>query len=156
MSWRRNCRELGIRGLTRQSGEAGESAFQSRSLTVVRKFGNRHLRAYTVPCKLKGMEMGGDTAGGRRGRRRRPRRPTWEASSVRALRRHLGLSQRDMAEEMGVRQQTVSEWETGLYRPRGASARLLAIIAERASFEYGTGNSKLEARKAEQQDDSRS
>jgi DNA-binding transcriptional regulator YiaG len=75
---------------------------------------------------------------------------------VRALRRHLGLSQRDLAEELGVRQQTVSEWETGLYRPRGASARVLAIIAERASFQYSTGNSKLEPRKAEQQDDSRS
>ena len=60
---------------------------------------------------------------------------------MRALRRHLGLSQRDLAEELGVRQQTVSEWETGLYRPRGASARVLAIIAEQASFQYGTGNS---------------
>ena len=75
---------------------------------------------------------------------------------MRALRRHLGLSQRDLAEELGVRQQTVSEWETGLYRPRGASARVLAIIAEQASFQYGTGNSKLETRRAERQDDSRS
>lgn len=87
------------------------------------------------------MERSGDAAGAPRGGGRRPRRPTWEASSVRALRRHLGLSQRDLAEELGVRQQTVSEWETGLYRPRGASARVLAIIAERASFQYGTGNS---------------
>jgi len=93
-----------------------------------------------------GMEMSGDVAAGRRARRGRPRRPTWEASSVRALRRHLGLSQRDLAEELGVRQQTVSEWETGLYRPRGASARLLAIISERASFEYGTGSRKPETR----------
>src|SRR3972149_4101942 len=45
----------------------------------------------------------------------------WEAEGVRALRRHLGLSQRQMAAELGTRQQTVSEWETGLYRPRGAS-----------------------------------
>ncbi|MBI3967911.1 MAG: hypothetical protein HY329_19915 [Chloroflexi bacterium] len=35
-----------------------------------------------------------------------------------------------------MRQQTVSEWETGQYRPRGASARLLTLIAERAGFEY--------------------
>jgi len=75
---------------------------------------------------------------------------------VRALRHHLGLSQRHLAEELGVRQQTVSEWETGLYQPRGASARLLAIIAERASFQYGTGNQQEETRRAEQQDDSRS
>jgi DNA-binding transcriptional regulator YiaG len=75
---------------------------------------------------------------------------------VRALRRHLGLSQSDMAEELGVRQQTVSEWETGLYRPRGASARLLAIIAEQASFQYSTGDSRPETRERERQDDSRS
>ena len=63
----------------------------------------------------------------------------WEAEGVRALRRHLGLSQQQMAAELGTRQQTVSEWETGLYRPRGASARLLTIIAEQAGFQYEAG-----------------
>jgi DNA-binding transcriptional regulator YiaG len=62
----------------------------------------------------------------------------WSAESVRALRRHLGLSQTALAAELGTRQQTVSEWETGLYRPRGASARLLSIVAERAGFRYET------------------
>lgn len=61
---------------------------------------------------------------------------SWEAGDVRALRRRLGLSQQEMARELGMRQQTVSEWETGQYRPRGASARLLSIIAEGAGFEY--------------------
>ena len=46
-------------------------------------------------------------------------------------------SQDGMAEELGVRQQTVSEWETGRYAPRGASARLLSLVAERAGFRYG-------------------
>ena len=73
----------------------------------------------------------------------------WEAASVRALRRHLGLSQRGMAAELGTRQQTVSEWETGLYRPRGASARLLTIIAERARFEYEAGNWQEETGKGQ-------
>lgn len=41
-----------------------------------------------------------------------------------------------MAEEMGIRQQTVSEWEQGLYQPRGTSITLLNIIAERAEFKY--------------------
>jgi len=41
-----------------------------------------------------------------------------------------------MAEELGTRQQTISEWETGMYQPRGASAKLLTIIAERAKFKY--------------------
>ncbi len=69
----------------------------------------------------------------------RRRRPAWDAGRVRALRRHLGLSQRALAEELGVRQQTVSEWETGQYQPRGASARLLTLVAERADFEYRVG-----------------
>jgi DNA-binding transcriptional regulator YiaG len=60
----------------------------------------------------------------------------WDAGSVRGLRRHLALTQEQLAEELGVRQQTVSEWETGAYRPRGASVRLLTMVAERAGFRY--------------------
>jgi len=56
---------------------------------------------------------------------------------VRALRQHLGMTQQEMAQELNVRQQTVSEWETGQYRPRGASERLLSLVAERAAFRYG-------------------
>jgi len=63
-------------------------------------------------------------------------RAGWSADEVRALRRHLGLSQDALAGELGIRQQTVSEWETGRYRPRGASARVLGIVAERAGFVY--------------------
>jgi DNA-binding transcriptional regulator YiaG len=58
----------------------------------------------------------------------------WDARSVRGLRRHLDLTQAQLAEELGVRQQTVSEWETGQYAPRGASERLLTIVAERGGF----------------------
>ena len=74
------------------------------------------------------------------GRQEKKRRgPAWDAGGVRALRRHLALSQRELAEEMGTRQQTISEWETGQYRPRGASARLLTLVAERAGFQYEAG-----------------
>ncbi len=52
------------------------------------------------------------------------------------MRRHLGLTQRELSEKLGTRQQTISEWETGMYRPRGASATLLSIIAEQARFKY--------------------
>jgi len=41
-----------------------------------------------------------------------------------------------MADTLGTRQQTISEWEKERYKPRGASATLLSIIAERAKFEY--------------------
>jgi DNA-binding transcriptional regulator YiaG len=64
------------------------------------------------------------------------RAPAWDAESVRGLRRHMRLTQDQLAAELAVRQQTVSEWETGAYAPRGASARLLTIVAERAGFEY--------------------
>jgi DNA-binding transcriptional regulator YiaG len=67
------------------------------------------------------------------------RRATWDAASVRGLRRHMDLTQEQLAQAMGVRQQTVSEWETGAYQPRGASSRLLSIIADEAEFAYDAG-----------------
>jgi len=60
----------------------------------------------------------------------------WDAESVRALRKHLGMTQQRMSEELGTRQQTISEWETGMYRPRGGMNRLLTLVAERAGFGY--------------------
>lgn len=59
-----------------------------------------------------------------------PQRDPWTAERIAALRAELGLSQAGMAEELGVRQQTVSEWETGRYTPRGASRRVLDHLAE--------------------------
>ena len=66
----------------------------------------------------------------------------WDSNRIRALRHHLGLTQRELADRLGTRQQTISEWETGMYQPRGASATLLSIIAERAKFEYQPSEEK--------------
>ena len=60
----------------------------------------------------------------------------WDSRQVQALRRHLGLTQRELSDRLGTRQQTISEWEKGMYRPRGASAKLLSLIAEQAKFTY--------------------
>jgi DNA-binding transcriptional regulator YiaG len=60
----------------------------------------------------------------------------WDGSRIRALRGYLDMTQVELADEMGIRQQTVSEWEVGIYSPRGASAKLLTVIAERAGFRY--------------------
>ncbi|OGN96081.1 MAG: hypothetical protein A2Y89_04625 [Chloroflexi bacterium RBG_13_51_18] len=60
----------------------------------------------------------------------------WDGESIQALRRHLGLTQNELSARLGTRQQTISEWETGMYRPRGASSTLLSIIAEQARFKY--------------------
>ncbi len=64
------------------------------------------------------------------------KRTRWDRENIKALRRHMGLTQQEMADRLGTRQQTISEWETGLYRPRGASSTLLSIVAEQARFEY--------------------
>lgn len=66
----------------------------------------------------------------------RKQRWQWDSEHVKALRQHLGLTQTELSEKLGTRQQTVSEWETGMYRPRGASTTLLSIIAEEAKFKY--------------------
>jgi len=71
---------------------------------------------------------------------RKPRRKRqWNNEEIRSLREHLNLTQVKLAEELGTRQQTISEWETGMYRPRGASATLLSMIAERSGFNYRAG-----------------
>ena len=69
-------------------------------------------------------------------KQRKVSRAQWDSEYIQALRRHLGLTQRELAERLGTRQQTISEWETGMYKPHGASATLLSIIAERANFKY--------------------
>lgn len=60
----------------------------------------------------------------------------WDAELVKALRYHMGLTQAEFARELGVRQPTVSEWETGAYGPRRSSSKLLTLVAERAGFRY--------------------
>ena len=60
----------------------------------------------------------------------------WDSERIQALRRHLGLTQRELSNRLGTRQQTISEWETGMYQPRGTSTTLLSIIAEQAKFKY--------------------
>jgi len=60
----------------------------------------------------------------------------WDAESIKALREHMGLSQQELADELQVRQQTISEWETGVYTPRRSTSKYLALIAERAGFAY--------------------
>ncbi len=60
----------------------------------------------------------------------------WNSDSIKALRLQMGLTQSQLAEELGVRQQTVSEWENGMYEPTRASSKHLGIVAEKAGFKY--------------------
>jgi putative transcriptional regulator len=72
--------------------------------------------------------------------KKNPVRYQWDGGKVLALRSHLRLTQREMADQLGTRQQTISEWEKGMYKPRGASATLLSMVAERARFKYEAGS----------------
>ena len=78
---------------------------------------------------------------------RAPKRPRvqWDAPKLLALRRHLGLTQDELAQELGTRQQTISEWERGMYKPRGASQTLLTMVAEQAGFPYDTSGATGDA-----------
>jgi DNA-binding transcriptional regulator YiaG len=69
---------------------------------------------------------------------RKSRRRQWDKEAVIALREHLNLTQKKLAEQLGTRQQTISEWEKGVYHPRGMSATVLNIVAERSGFVYQT------------------
>ncbi|MBK8987950.1 MAG: helix-turn-helix domain-containing protein [Chloroflexi bacterium] len=60
----------------------------------------------------------------------------WDANLIKALRHHMGLNQNEFARELGVRQPTISEWETGAYEPRRSSSKLLTLVAEQAGFPY--------------------
>jgi len=53
----------------------------------------------------------------------------WSAPRIKTLRSRLGLSQSAFAKRMGVRQATVSDWETGKQEPSRMARRLLDRIA---------------------------
>ena len=76
------------------------------------------------------------------------KRPRWDGKSIQALRHHLALTQRELADRLGTRQQTISEWETAMYKPRGTSATLLSVIAEQAKFKYEATSSKKTPKKS--------
>jgi DNA-binding XRE family transcriptional regulator len=62
----------------------------------------------------------------------------WNSDLIKGLREHLGLSQAQLAQVLGVRQQTISEWETGMYAPSLRTSKHLGLIAREAQFEYET------------------
>jgi putative transcriptional regulator len=67
---------------------------------------------------------------------RRRLRQEWDARRIRALREFMGMTQQQMADELEVRQQTISEWETGVHKPHRSTQKTLSMVAERAGFAY--------------------
>lgn len=72
----------------------------------------------------------------RKARSRRAPQYVWTGEAIRALREHMNLTQREMADELEVRQQTISEWETNAHIPHRSTQKTLSMIAERAEFTY--------------------
>jgi DNA-binding transcriptional regulator YiaG len=69
-------------------------------------------------------------------KQRRRLRQEWDAERIRALREHMGMTQQQMADELEVRQQTISEWETGVHKPHRSTQKTLSMVAEQAGFAY--------------------
>lgn len=59
----------------------------------------------------------------------------WNQDAIKALRKHMRLTQTQFAQELGVRRQTVSEWENGVYQPDRSTAKHLERIAEQYAFQ---------------------
>jgi DNA-binding XRE family transcriptional regulator len=60
----------------------------------------------------------------------------WNGELIKGLRSHLGLNQAQLAEKLGVRQQTISEWEKGIYTPSLKTSKYLSLVAREVQFEY--------------------
>ncbi|MFQ4139394.1 helix-turn-helix domain-containing protein [Nodosilinea sp. PGN35] len=58
----------------------------------------------------------------------------WTSRAIKALRAYKGLNQEQFASELGVRRETVSEWENSKYEPDRSKRKLLAMIAKQANF----------------------
>ncbi len=58
----------------------------------------------------------------------------WQQEAIQALRSHMGLTQAQFAQELGVRRQTVSEWENGVYDPDRSTTKFLELIAKQSDF----------------------
>lgn len=60
----------------------------------------------------------------------------WNGELIKALRLHMGLTQSEFAQRLGVRQKTVSNWENSLYVLPRSTAKHLELVAEIAEFRY--------------------
>jgi transcriptional regulator with XRE-family HTH domain len=59
----------------------------------------------------------------------------WTAQRLRDLRLHLGWTQAQMADELLVRDATISGWENNKTMPRRMFYRALRELAERSGFQ---------------------
>lgn len=63
----------------------------------------------------------------------------WSAEEIKALREFADWSQQELANRLGVRQQTVSDWELGIHTSRRSMGKLLQMVAESIDYPYKSG-----------------
>ncbi len=59
----------------------------------------------------------------------------WDNERIKELRHKLDFTQTEFAEILGCRQQTISEWEQGLYLPGNAYGKLLDQLSQEVSVD---------------------
>ncbi|MEA5462568.1 helix-turn-helix domain-containing protein [Leptothoe sp. PORK10 BA2] len=67
----------------------------------------------------------------------------WQQDAIKALRKHMSLTQAKFAQALGVRRQTVSEWENGVYDPDRSTTKFLELIAQQSDFKTPPTEQKL-------------
>lgn len=60
----------------------------------------------------------------------------WDGQMIHALRKSMDMNQSEFADVLGVRQQTISEWENDVYLPTRARSNHITMVAERRDFLY--------------------
>lgn len=110
----------------RRSGAAQASAWMKAGYHVVGVDLERQRVRFGRPVVEYTVRREGDTV-------------LWDGTMVRALRAYLGVNQAELAGLLGVRQQTISEWETAVYTPTRSRSKHLTMVAERAGFPFDAG-----------------
>lgn len=73
-----------------------------------------------------------------------------KAAEIKSMRATLGISQEQLAREVGVQRNAVINWEAGRHAPKGASAKALhrlrarvkLVVAKRTSAEKGASHAQ--------------
>jgi DNA-binding XRE family transcriptional regulator len=108
----------------RSSGTVQASAWMEAGYHVEDLDLKQERVTFRKPVRVYKVERKGDTV-------------LWNGELIKGLRHHLGMNQAQLAEKLGVRQQTISEWETGMYDPSFRTSKHLSLIAKEAKFKYG-------------------
>lgn len=107
----------------RSSGTVQASAWMKAGYHVEDLDLEREQVTFRKPVRVYNVEREGDTV-------------LWNGELIKGLRHHLGMNQAQLAEKLGVRQQTISEWETGIYTPSLKTSKYLDLIAKEVQFKY--------------------